>query len=680
MAFVQVDSSKDDFSIYKTWLLLAALLFGVGAQFAIGAGQVTLGIAGYGVALISAVVGAGMRAGKTSPPSVLPTAQPTATHLPHIWRSVLIVVALGAALVAFEQSSGNLYRPLGVVAWLLSIVCWALAWADFKPRTPSLHPSADSIVQPNTSARAWTLALLVVILALGAWFRYADLNNNPREMNSDQAEKLLDVDDVLNGTPYIFFERNTGREPWQFYWTVALIKLFNLRPDFMALKLGTSLIGWLMLPALFLLAREMFNTRIALIATLFAAVASWGVITARFGLRYPLAPCAVAWTMYFFVRGLRRTERNSMLWGGIWMGIGLQGYTAYRFMVVVAPVLVLGGMVGLWLQRRPHQARAAFTNGLMAAVLAALVMLPLLRYGTEHPDNLFYRAATRLGDAEQQIRGNPLSIFADNVKNVLLMFNYTHDEVWVANLPDRPALDPLLGALLVLGVGGCIVVSVRQRNPWPIALLASGVLMLIPSALSIAFPHENPSVVRTGGALPLLMIVCAMLPGMLLTSPPNSTPQKTKRQRLQLYTVWGVITALCALVIAVNFQRVFVDYPVQYCPRAQNASDIAHEMDVWVNAGHSRDNAWLVGYPYWVDTRAVGVWIGDINFPNSAGLAVGDRDPATIELHGQPGWFALNENDAESVQALKRKYPQGQAWIITGSQCAEKRFIVFTTQ
>ena len=530
-------------------------------------------------------------------------------------------------------------------------------------------------------ARLAPLAILVSILALGLAFRYYDLYNNPREMNSDQAEKLLDIHDVLNGTPYIFFERNTGREPWQFYWTVLLIKLFDLNPDFMALKLGTSFIGWLMLPAIFLLAREVFDTRTALTATLFAAVASWGVITARYGLRYPLAPCAVAWTMYFLVRGLRRNERNSMLAAGVWVGIGLQGYTAYRFMIVVAPLIVLTWVGWTWLRKRPAHSRASIANGLLALVMAILVLMPLLRYGVEHPGELFYRTATRLSSEEQPIPGNPITIFVDNVKNVLLMFNVTRDNVWVADLPDRPAMDDVMGGLLVIGVAGALAASIKQRSIWPVLILGSGVLMLLPSALSIAFPDENPSVVRTGGALPMLMIVCAVVPGNLLFS-----QRFARASFFRPIMTWAIELVICGAVIVVNFQRVFVDYPAQYCPQAQNASDIAHEMDAWVAegperpGGHSRSNAWIIGYPYWVDSRAVGVWIGDINFPNTAGAAVGLQDAASVDLHGQPGWFVLNEQDTETLQALKRKYPEGQAKMVTGSRCDVKRFIIYTTE
>jgi hypothetical protein len=209
--------------------------------------------------------------------------------------------------------------------------------------------------------------------------------------------------------------------------------------------------------------------------------------------------------------------------------------------------------------------------------------------------------------------------------------------------------------------------------------------MLIPSALSLAFPRENPSVVRTGGALPMLMIVCAIAPGMLLSrgygqnaSGQHLSPGVRLPPIVQI-AAWTTVAAICAIIIVLNIQRVFVDYPAQYCPRAQNASDIAREMDAWVAAGNSRENAWIVGYPHWVDTRAVGVWIGDITFPNTVGAAVGLTDATSIDLHGQPGWFALNEMDASSLQSLKLAYPNGQARQVAGSQCSEKRFIVFTT-
>ncbi|NBQ62445.1 MAG: hypothetical protein EBU40_09215 [Proteobacteria bacterium] len=62
------------------------------------------------------------------------------------------------------------------------------------------------------------MALIVISLlvagALVLTWRVAEV---PREMTSDHAEKLLDVQDVLDGQYRIFFPRNTGREAMQFY-------------------------------------------------------------------------------------------------------------------------------------------------------------------------------------------------------------------------------------------------------------------------------------------------------------------------------------------------------------------------------------------------------------------------------------------------------------------------------
>ncbi len=675
MASSLVGSLEGDFNIYRNLLLVPAILLGIGAQVVLSSGELALAVLGYAAAVICAIAGV-MPLGADKWAEVR-----HGTGLPRVWRLVLIAAALVFGATAFAMSYGNLYRVSNVIPWLASLVCWWLAWMVTGKNKGKPTEPAQPVPLSSTSSRSVRsfapLLLLLGILAIGLAFRYVDLADNPREMNSDHAEKLLDIRDIINGAPHIFFERNTGREPEGFYWTVLLIQVFDLQQNFIALKLGTAFIGWLMLPAIYMLAREVFGTRTALLATLFGAVASWAVLTSRFGLRFPFAPCAVAWTMYFLVRGLRRGERNSMLAAGIWSGIGMQGYTAYRFMGIVAPLIVLFWVAWTWRHGQRALARASLGSGLLALVMAVLVMMPLLRYGFDHPDQLFYRAATRVGTTSDTLPQNAVGIFANNVKNVLLMFNYTHDEVWVHNLPDRPAMDDVLGALLVIGAAGSLVLSVRRQSIWPAMLFGSGVLMLIPSALSIAYPRENPSVVRTSGAIPMLVIVCAVIPGNLLDN------QRLFSHSITRSTLIGLTTlTLCASTIGINIQRVFVDYPAEYCPRAQDASDIAHAMDAWVAASsdHLRTNAWIVGYPYWVDSRAIGVWIGDITFPNTIGASVGLPDVTEADLHGLPGWFVLNQHDTESLRALSRKYPQGRATLMVGTQCSEKRFIVFTTQ
>ncbi len=646
-------------SLITVIALVASIGLGIGAQFALNARHVPPGIIGYGVAVGVAVIGVShIRVLPYQPAPVPIQSHPT----PWSWRLSLVVLALIAGTNTFALSSGNRYRPAGVVLWLISILCWWLAWADTRWFT--------ALKIQLTARRLALLAAIMTILLLGAVFRFAHLTSNPAEMGSDHVEKLLDVHDILSGSPSIFFERNTGREPWQFYWTVMLVRLTGIAPDFMALKLGTALIGWLMLPAVFLLAREVAGSRVALLAMLLAAITSWAVIPARFGLRYPLAPCAVAWTMFFLVRGLRRNERTAMLAAGVWIGIGLQGYTAYRLLPAIVLLLLLLWIIGYAVQHRYALAAQTALHGGLALVMAVLVMLPLLHYAYERPDRFFYRMTTRLTSHERAIEGEIGPILLNNLKEVLLFFNYTTDRVPVVNILSMPALDLVLGALLVIGMAAILTLTVRRHNPWLLVVAGTGILMLLPSALSLAFPLENPSTVRTGGAIPLLMIVCALPPGLLLEA----------GSRVQLRMLRGaVLLAVVVLVLAaiqLNADRVFRQYPAQYCRVAPNASDVARELHAFVAAGHSRDAAWIVGYPHWIDYRAVGVWIGDIRFANHV---FGAEEALQIEPGDQPVWFALHAHDGATQQALWTRYPHGMARTVRGSHCPDQQFVVFTT-
>jgi len=88
----------------------------------------------------------------------------------------------------------------------------------------------------------WMLAL-VLVCGVIAFFRFYDLSHLPFDMVSDHAEKLYDVQDLLDGQAQVFFERNTGREAFQFYWTALMVKLFGTGHQLHELKLGTVLAG-----------------------------------------------------------------------------------------------------------------------------------------------------------------------------------------------------------------------------------------------------------------------------------------------------------------------------------------------------------------------------------------------------------------------------------------------------
>ena len=111
-------------------------------------------------------------------------------------------------------------------------------------------------------------------------------------MFSDHAEKLFDVMDVLSGRSQIFFVRNTGREPFQFYLTAVIIRLFNTGVRFLSLKLGTAGAGFLTLIFIFLIGRELDGKWLGLSAAFFAGIAYWPNVISRVGLRFLSIRCS----------------------------------------------------------------------------------------------------------------------------------------------------------------------------------------------------------------------------------------------------------------------------------------------------------------------------------------------------------------------------------------------------
>jgi len=584
-------------------------------------------------------------------------------------RWPLAAVALGAGIFTFAASGNDRFTSEGVLAWVVCLVSWLLAvWqADFSALWPRLVARVKSLAQADRFhlSLSSSLVALVVILGVGAYFRYAQLDAIPPEMTSDHVEKLLDVNDVLQGKYRVYFERNTGREPLQFYLAAFTLNVLGTGLTFLTLKIGTATAGFLMLPFMYLLGREIEDKRFGLLATLLAAISFWATAISRVGLRFPLSPLFVAPVLYFLVRGLRRGTRNDFLLAGLFLGIGLNGYSPFR--VVAAAVLAAVVWFALWPHARGRRLGLWVNTGLLA-VTAFILFIPLFRY-TLQPDNLFwYRTDSRL--AGEYTSSAPatlvasLWVFLQNQWNAIRMFNWLGDPVWVNTIPGRPVLDLISGGLLILGVAYILARLVLRRD-WlaGLWLILIPVLML-PSTLSLAFPNENPSVVRTAGVMPVIFVLAAYPLWLLVKHWQVRWPGG--RGKWAGVLAAGVVAAAAG---AMNQQAYFVDYPAQYLGAAQNASEIGVVIHDFARTIGSYDTVYVRPYPYWVDTRAVGMYAqGGTPSPDfGREFAIQYADLAGLPGDPRPKLIILNRLDTQSrpdsdpptLPELRRLFPSG---------------------
>lgn len=240
--------------------------------------------------------------------------------------------------------------------------------------------STRAPLTPSVTALT-VIVLLRTVVAAEAFFRFYRIDDTPLDPTSDHAEKLLDVTNVLNGMHPIFFERNTGREPAQFYLTAGLIGTLDWPTNFTTLKMGTALIGTMAIPFVYLLAAELAGRTVGLLAAALFAIGTWPVEISRAGLRFPYALIATAAVLWLLLRWTRTRDRRDALLCGLSIGVGLYGYSPFRIVVLV----VCLGLAFVASQRGAAR-RRVIGDGLLMGSTAGIVFVPLGRYALEHRD------------------------------------------------------------------------------------------------------------------------------------------------------------------------------------------------------------------------------------------------------------------------------------------------------
>lgn len=580
-----------------------------------------------------------------------------------------LFIGLGFSLAAFLAFGGNQFDSFNLLLLTVGVGCllWAAWPLSSSPDSPDHWWSnlRQSFTQSNLQLNINTRYLVwLAVFAVAAFFRAYHLGQVVPEMVSDHAEKLLDVYDVLQGDTKIFFPRNTGREALQMYLTAAVAKVFGTGVSFLSLKIGTVVAGIFMLPYMYLLGKEFGNRRVGLFAMFLIGIATWPNVLARVALRFILYPALTAPLLFHLLRGLRKGDRRHFIWAGVFLGVGLHGYTPYR----IVPVLVLLACGLYWLHPHSRQQKKQVMYGLALVVLISVVLfLPLARYWLEDPQMFVYRAFSRVGGVERNLSGSAWLILLSNLWNGLRMFNWDSGNIWVVSIPHTPILGIVSGAFFLLGIALLLVRYIQQRDWRDLFLLLAVPVLLLPSILSLAFPDENPAPNRGGGSMVVVFLIAALALDALLRG--LHRPEE-RNFRLQGATLIGAGLMLFAL--GNNYMVTFQQYQQQYENGAWNTSEMGHVIANFSHAVDDPDHAWVVAYPHWVDNRLVGINAG---FPTKNYEIWPEKIAETMEV-APPKLFLFRPDDTQAAEVLEQTYPNGQLSLYQ-SERANKDFYTF---
>ena len=551
------------------------------------------------------------------------------------------MIFLFASFIAFKD---NRFTLLNVFLWMASLIFGLLAFWESEKHAGS----SARWKKLKEHLNLWNLLVLAVFL-LAAWFHLYHLNSIPLNMTSDHTEKLLDINGVLHGSTDIFFMNNGGREPIQFYLAAFLVKVFHMGLNFLTLKLTMALAFLVSLIYIYRLGKEVGTRWTGLLFMALFGFAAWTNMLARIGLRVVLTPVFVAPVLFYLLRGLRTARRNDFVMAGILTGLGLLGYSAFRLM----PLVVLLGIVIFVVYQRNKKNVHSNWWALGVLVLFALLMaLPLLRFAVDYPGIFSYRTLTRLTSTEVQLQGSASAIFFSNFWKCLVMPFWKDGNTWVISVMNRPGLDIISAAFYFLGLILVVWRWLRSRSWQDLILLISIPLLMLPSILALAFPDENPSLSRAGGAaVPVLLISAIGLESLLASLWKRTTG---KGVRVVIVSLGLVMIGISA---AQNYNIALKQYPEEYVKNTWNTTQMGQVATDFIATNGNPHNVWVVGVPYWVDTRLVAISAGYVG----SDYAIWPENlESTLKVQGAK-LFIVKADDTMGLSRLKQLYPDGQA-------------------
>jgi 4-amino-4-deoxy-L-arabinose transferase-like glycosyltransferase len=479
----------------------------------------------------------------------------------------------------------------------------------------------------------------------------------------------LNIEEILNGNWPIFFPSFPGREALFFYWASIFARLFG--NSHLTIKVAAAVIGTLTIPVTYLVARRLFDTGTGICAAAILAVSHWHIILSRIGYRAILMPLFVLVLAYLVAEAVDSPRDWHMARVGLWLGLGLYTYNSFLFAVPAFVVV----MLVYWIARRGPGLLAVARSIGITALGAFLVWVPLARYAYEHPEVYLQRVQSRLTGAEKPLPADVLGTLVNNIARTLGMFNFRGDEVFTVNVPFMREMGLITAVLFVLGLGYALV---HWRRGFNAITLGWFFTMLLPSALSIAFPNEVPSSDRAGGGVAMAMLIAAIpLPLLgrqlfqalpMVRGGPWALPLGSFRGRrarikgaLELGTRW--LLAAAALVLFVfearaAFQTVFTAYVAKQPGANYSVSrELARILDDFVGNGPEYIEYW----PHWFDGHALEVQLtrttsDEIYFVDN--LA---REAPTLADAGERALFLLHPEDQQALATLYRAFPRGSA-------------------
>ena len=325
------------------------------------------------------------------------------------------------------------------------------------------------------------LTLLFLITSFVIFFQF---NLIPKNLADDEIDfaKLAQSLDNKEYLPYSTLA--TGHSTLYFYIILFSFKLFGYSN--FALRFPSAVFGILSVLIFYFLIKEfVFEKKyiifFSFLSSFILATSRWFMNFARFSFEATFLVFLELSSLYFIIKFLKNKKNLYLLASGIFAGFSFLSYTTGRIFFLI-PLLIL------------FFNKISWKKYIVFFISFIIIALPLISHFLFNPD-------LRISEVSIMSQKVPFSSklisIADNLKKNLLMFNFTGDMNGRHNFPGKPALNPILGILFILG----LIISIKDiRRPQNQLMILYFVISIIPTVFTKS--TDNPNMLRTFTVLP----------------------------------------------------------------------------------------------------------------------------------------------------------------------------------
>lgn len=405
---------------------------------------------------------------------------------------------------------------------------------------------ARSATDIETDAVRWQeWVVMIVITIIGFTLRYWRLTEIPSHVDNDVAlmgtfaQKLIDTGNY-NWIGYSDSEHLLSYDQL-LAWSM---RLFG--QNHYGLIMSSVIAGTLTLPLVYLLGREMFNWRIGSIAMMLLAINYTHIHFSRilFG---PLSTFFATLTIYLLLKGIHTRHPRWFALAGLSAGIGLLFYDSSR----VVPIVVLAILAWRLLWNRD----VALANRKSWAILLLGMLIgfgPMAGFAVRDFHSFVGRGngvtlwTPGVWEHEVSAYGAESAgeVLVEQAKRVLLTFHLYGDGSPHFALP-RPMAAPLTAALLVIGLGYCLL---RLKDSRFFSLIAWILLTLV---LGGIITYDPPFWPHLNIMLPAVAIISALAADRIIEA------FSTEMGRLGRVTLVGITVVAISLTGYLNWQAYY---------------------------------------------------------------------------------------------------------------------------